>query len=76
MYRDAPNSTLYAQDANSLAILFGLADSADKNARISEGLTKNWNDLGAVAPELPGTICPFVGSFEVRRVLPLGFRSS
>lgn len=65
MYRDAPDSTLYAQDTNSEAILFQLVDSPDKSARISEALTTRWNDFGAVAPELPDTICPFVGSLEV-----------
>lgn len=64
MYRDNATTTLCPQDANSLAILFNLTTAEQANS-ISDGLTKNWNDLGPVAPELPDTISPFVSGFEV-----------
>lgn len=66
MFKDNETTTLCPQDANSLAILYNLTTSAKQVSSISEGLTKNWNDIGAVSPELPDTIAPFIGSFEVR----------
>ena len=48
-----------------MAILFNITESQDQGDSITKGLTKNWNELGAVAPELPDTIAPFVGSLEV-----------
>jgi hypothetical protein len=48
-----------------MAILYNLTISAEQANMISEGLTGNWNSLGAVAPELPDTISPFIGSLEV-----------
>jgi hypothetical protein len=48
-----------------MAILYNLTMSAEQANMISEGLTSNWNSLGAVAPELPDTISPFIGSLEV-----------
>ncbi|KAK7030185.1 Six-hairpin glycosidase [Favolaschia claudopus] len=66
MYRDNSTTSLCPQDANSFAVLFNLTDSAEKNALVSEGLERNWNELGAVAPELPDTISPFIGGFELQ----------
>ncbi|KAH9930196.1 Six-hairpin glycosidase [Fomitopsis serialis] len=66
MYRDNLTTTFCAQDANALAILFNLTDSAEQAAAVSEGLTANWGVYGAVAPELPDTIAPFIGGFEVQ----------
>ncbi|KAI0338612.1 Six-hairpin glycosidase [Trametopsis cervina] len=66
MYRDNDTTTLCPQDANSMAILYGLTTSSDQANQVSEGLTRNWNDLGAVAPELPDTISPFIGSLELQ----------
>lgn len=66
MYRDNDTTTLCPQDANSMAVLYNLTTSAEQANSVSEGLTKNWNDLGAIAPELPDTISPFIGSLEVR----------
>ncbi|KAF8060223.1 Six-hairpin glycosidase, partial [Lyophyllum atratum] len=65
-YRDNQTTTLCPQDANSFAILFNLTTSDTQANRISEGLQKNWNDLGPVAPELPDTISPFIGGFELQ----------
>ena len=67
MYRDNETTTLCPQDANSMAILYNLTTSAEQANSISEGLTKSWNDIGAIAPELPDTISPFIGSLEVSR---------
>lgn len=66
MYTDNTTTTLCPQDANSLAVLYNVTDSAEKKTLISAGLQKNWNELGPVAPELPDTISPFIGGFEVR----------
>ncbi|KZV84660.1 glycoside hydrolase family 78 protein [Exidia glandulosa HHB12029] len=66
MYRDNPDTTLAAQDANSFAVLYNLTNTPDQATRVSEGLTKNWNDIGAVAPELPNTISPFASGFEIQ----------
>ena len=72
MYRDNATTTLCPQDGNSLAVLFNLSTPEQANS-ISEGLTKNWNDIGAITPELPDTIAPFVSGFEVRQRLFLGY---
>ncbi|KAJ8522266.1 hypothetical protein ONZ45_g1136 [Pleurotus djamor] len=66
MYRDNQTTTLCPQDANSFAVVFNLTDSVDKAVSISEGLQKNWNSLGSIAPELPHTISPFIGGFELQ----------
>ena len=65
MYRDNDTTTLCPQDANSMAILYNLTTSPEQASSVSKGLTKNWNNLGPVAPELPDTISPFIGSLEV-----------
>ncbi|PCH42963.1 glycoside hydrolase family 78 protein [Wolfiporia cocos MD-104 SS10] len=66
MYRDNLTSTLCPQDANSLAVLFNLTESAEQAALISEGLERYWNEYGSIAPELPDTIAPFIGGFELQ----------
>ncbi|KIP05689.1 glycoside hydrolase family 78 protein [Phlebiopsis gigantea 11061_1 CR5-6] len=66
MYRDNDTTTLCPQDANSMAILYNLTTSAEQASSVSKGLTENWNDLGAIAPELPDTISPFIGSLELQ----------
>lgn len=60
-----PGNDLYPQDANSLAVLFGVAD-ADRAANVSSGLTGSWTAIGAAAPELPDTVSPFVSSLEIQ----------
>ena len=65
MYRDNDTTTLCPQDANSMAVLYNLTTSAQQADSVSKGLTKNWNDLGPVAPELPDTISPFISGLEV-----------
>ncbi|KAI0133693.1 Six-hairpin glycosidase-like protein [Xylariales sp. AK1849] len=65
-FRDnATDTTLYPQDANSMAVLFNIT-TLEQDQSISEVLTQNWNDIGAVSPELPGEISPFISSFEIQ----------
>ena len=64
MYRDNESTTLCPQDANSFAVVFNLT-TPEQAASISDGLVKNWNELGPVSPELPDTITPFISGFEV-----------
>jgi hypothetical protein len=66
MYRDNATTALCPQDANSFAVLFNLTLTPAQKARVSAGLTANWNAIGPVAPELPDTISPFIAGFEVR----------
>ena len=45
MYRDNTSTTLCPQDANSMAVLFGLADDiAGRAVSVSQGLKRNWNE--------------------------------
>ncbi|EKM52842.1 glycoside hydrolase family 78 protein [Phanerochaete carnosa HHB-10118-sp] len=66
MYSDNETTTLCPQDANSMSVLYNLTTSAEQANSVSEGLTKYWNDLGAIAPELPDNISPFIGSLELQ----------
>jgi len=62
---NATTTTLYPQDANSLAILFGLTNQTQSLA-ISDSLTRNWTPIGPEPPELPHNISPFITSFEIQ----------
>ncbi|KAG7443761.1 Six-hairpin glycosidase [Guyanagaster necrorhizus] len=66
MYRDNLTTTLHPQDANSFAVLYNLTLSDEQKVAVSQGLEKNWNDLGPVVPELPDTISPFISGFELQ----------
>ncbi|KAF4588534.1 hypothetical protein EYR40_010086 [Pleurotus pulmonarius] len=66
MYKDNQTTTLCPQDANSFAVIFNVTNTPEQDKSISQGLTKNWNSLGSVAPELPNTISPFIGGFELQ----------
>ncbi|RAK71308.1 putative alpha-L-rhamnosidase B [Aspergillus fijiensis CBS 313.89] len=68
---NATDTTLHPQDANSMALLFGVVDS-ERAASISEKLTENWTPIGAVAPELPENISPFISSFEIQGHFTVG----
>ena len=59
------DSSIYPEDANSMALLFGVADPSTLTS-ISNQLTTNWCPIGAVAPELPGNIIGFGQSFEIK----------
>lgn len=67
-FRDnATLTTLYPQDANSMALLFNVINATSSTASsISSHLTENWTPIGAVTPELPGNISPFISSFEIQ----------
>lgn len=65
LYRDNTTTTLHPQDGNSLALLYNLTQSSVQAATVSQALTRNWNDIGPVTPELPDTISPFVSGLEV-----------
>ena len=73
---NATATTLHPQDANSMAILFGVVPASSSNSSkaqsISEKLTYNWTPIGAEAPELPNNISPFISSFEIQAHLTIG----
>lgn len=49
-----------------MSILFDVVDTSSKAEKISSNLLKNWTPIGAVTPELPGNISPFISSFEIQ----------
>jgi Bacterial alpha-L-rhamnosidase C-terminal domain len=53
-----------------MAILFNVTDM-DRSQNISASLLENWTPIGAVAPELPGTVSPFISSFEIQAHLTI-----
>lgn len=73
---NATATTLYPQDANSMAIVFGVVPPSTANESraqsISARLTENWTPIGAEAPELPNNISPFISSFEIQAHLIIG----
>ena len=73
-FKDNATSTkLHPQDANSMAILFGIVNASSSIASsISSRLTENWSPIGAVAPELPENISPFISSFEIQAHFAIG----
>lgn len=72
-FRDNATATpLHPQDANSMSVLFDVVDSTDKAESISANLLKNWVPIGAVAPELPQNISPFISSFEIQAHFTIG----
>ncbi|ORY61527.1 Six-hairpin glycosidase-like protein [Pseudomassariella vexata] len=68
---NATSTALHPQDANSMAVLFNVTPS-DRAQNISERLLENWTPIGAVTPELPENISPFISSFEVQAHLAIG----
>lgn len=48
-----------------MALYFDGAN-ASYTAQISKQLTTNWGPVGAITPELPGNIVPYVESYEVK----------
>ncbi|KAL1884908.1 hypothetical protein Plec18167_001564 [Paecilomyces lecythidis] len=68
---NATMTSLHPQDANSLALLFGVVDG-NRADNISQKLTKNWTPIGAVTPELPENISPFISSFEIQGHFTIG----
>ncbi|KAJ8091938.1 hypothetical protein PM082_024173 [Marasmius tenuissimus] len=66
LYRDNSTTTMAPQDANSLAVLYNLTREESWKSRVSQGLMKNWRNLGPEPPELPDTISPFISGFELQ----------
>lgn len=67
------DTAVYPQDANSMALTFGLVPNDSSTAStISERLTRNWTPIGAQTPELPENISPFISSFEIQAHLTIG----
>lgn len=48
-----------------MALFYGAANSSYSKS-ISDYLSTNWTPFGAKAPEMPGTISPYVESFEIK----------
>ena len=65
MYKDNPTSALYPQDGNSLAVWYGLTDSAAKSKSVMAGLGNNWGIYGPTTPEWGGNVSPFAGGMEL-----------
>jgi hypothetical protein len=69
LYRDKPTgagASLHPQDGNSLAVWFGLVDSADRAGTISASLAGRWTAVGALTPEKSSSsVHPFPGGMEV-----------
>lgn len=65
------DGSIYPQDANSMALLYNVADLSTVSS-ISDRLTTNWGPVGAVAPELPGNLIGFGQSFEVKGHIAAG----
>jgi hypothetical protein len=70
-YKDNQSSSLHPQDGNSLAVWFGIPDSAAKTRSILQVLKHNWTRLGAHTPEWTG-IHPYPGSLEIQARLAAG----
>ncbi len=70
---NATQTTLHPQDANSMAVLFGVVgDTSSEALSISSRLLDNWTPIGAETPELPGNVSPFISSFEIAAHLTVG----
>ena len=65
LFRDNVSTPLCPQDANSIALLFNLTTSEEQANNVSAALEGYWGDLGVIAPELEGTVSPFISGFEV-----------
>ncbi|UQC89131.1 bacterial alpha-L-rhamnosidase domain-containingprotein [Colletotrichum lupini] len=66
-FKESPdNTSLYPQDANSMAVAFGVvsADSAEAQ-KVSDYLESNWTPIGPHCPELKNNVSPFISSIEI-----------
>ncbi|KUJ23060.1 Six-hairpin glycosidase [Mollisia scopiformis] len=68
---NATATTLHPQDANSMAVVFDVVDT-DRAESISTKLLDNWTPIGAVTPELPGNISPFISGYEIQAHFSIG----
>ncbi|KAL5343282.1 Six-hairpin glycosidase-like protein [Aspergillus crustosus] len=63
---DSSDSDLYPQDANALAVAYGVVDPDSRQARrVSNYLESNWTPILPASPELPGNSSPFISSIEL-----------
>lgn len=73
---NATNTSLHPQDANSMAVYFGVVPASSslssRGQSISSRLLENWTPIGAETPELPNNISPFISSFEIQAHLTIG----
>jgi hypothetical protein len=68
---NSSRTSLHPQDANSLAVLFGVIPQATA-LDISRSLVRNWTPIGPEPPELPGNISPFITGFELQAHFRIG----
>ncbi|ORY04960.1 bacterial alpha-L-rhamnosidase domain protein [Clohesyomyces aquaticus] len=69
---NATSTSLHPQDANSMALLFNLIPpNSSAASSVSTRLTQNWTPIGAITPELPENISPFISSFEIQAHLTI-----
>ncbi|KAK3703778.1 hypothetical protein LTR37_014224 [Vermiconidia calcicola] len=66
LYHDNETTTLMPQDGNSWAVVSDLADTDEKKAAISAGLSARWGPYGAPAPEADDAVSPFISGFELQ----------
>ena len=76
-FKESPDDTsLYPQDANSMALAFEVFNASDSRAeRVSTYLTTNWTPLGPINPEVSAnasTISPFITSIELEGHFKIG----
>lgn len=73
-FTDGPgNYTLHPQDANSLALAYGIVSpNSTEASRVSDYLASNWTPIGPVTPELPENISPFISSVELQAHIRAG----
>ncbi|POS82749.1 hypothetical protein EPUL_005691, partial [Erysiphe pulchra] len=65
-YKNTNNdSSIYPQDANSLALLYNFSTPGN-STRVSTALTRNWIDIGSLAPELPNNLVGYGQSLEIK----------
>ncbi|KAJ5300430.1 uncharacterized protein N7443_005432 [Penicillium atrosanguineum] len=64
-FKNNPTDIMFPEDGNSIALLYGGANSST-SSNVSDYLTTNWGPIGAETPEMPGTISPYVESYEVK----------
>jgi hypothetical protein len=49
-----------------MSLLSGVPTTTKQATYISTRPFENWTPIGALTPELPGTISPFISSFEIQ----------
>lgn len=54
-----------------MSTLFNVVNSNSRAESVSTSLLQNWTPIGAIAPELPENISPFIPSFEIQAYLSI-----